>query len=118
MGKLVLRIVINAVALWVAAYVVPGIGVTSDVAGLLVAAVVFGLVNALIKPVLSIVSCPITLLTLGLFTLVINALMLMLTDYFARGLTVDGFMPALIGGLVISIVSTLLSFVLADNGKK
>lgn len=118
MGKLVLRLVINAVALWVAAYVVPGIGVTDQVTGLLVAALIFGLVNALIKPVLSIISCPITILTLGLFTLVINALMLMLTGYFAPGLDVEGFIPALIGGLVISIVSTLLSFVLADNGKK
>jgi len=118
MTRLILRIVINAVALWVAAYFVPGIGVTDQVTGLLVAAVVFGVVNALIKPIVSIVSCPITILTLGLFTLVINALMLMLTDYFAPGLSVDGFIPALIGGLVIGIVSTLLSFVLVDKDNK
>ena len=118
MAKLILRVVINAVALWVAAYVVPGIGVTDQVTGLLVAAVVFGVVNALIKPIVSLVSCPITVLTLGLFTLVINALMLMLTDYFAPGFNVDGFIPALIGGLVVGVVSTVLSFVLVDKDRK
>ena len=118
MGKLILRIVINAVALWVAAYLVPGIGVTDQVTGLLIAALVFGIVNALIKPIVSIISCPITILTLGLFTLVINALMLLLTGYLVPGLSVDGFVPALIGGLVIGIVSTLLSFLLVDNDSK
>jgi putative membrane protein len=80
--------------------------------------VVFGIVNALIKPIVSLISCPITVLTLGLFTLVINALMLMLTGYFAPGLEVEGFVPALIGGLVVAIVSTILSFALADNTRK
>ena len=88
---------------------------TDQVTGLLIVAVVFGVVNALIKPIVSIISCPITILTLGLFTLVINALMLMLTGYFAPGSERGGFVPALIGGLVIGIVSTLLSFVLVDK---
>jgi putative membrane protein len=95
-----------------------GIELDENLGQLAVTAIIFGLVNALIKPILSIVSCPINILTLGLFTLVINALMLMLTAYFAPGLAVEGFWNAFLGALIISIVSTLLSFVLVDNDRK
>jgi putative membrane protein len=114
-AQLILRIVINAIALTAAAYLIPGIEVTSDVVQLLLVAVVFGLVNALIKPIVSLLSCPLTLMTLGLFTLVVNALMLMLTDALVDGIAVDGFFPALLGALVISIVSTILSAVLISK---
>ncbi len=76
----------------------------------------FGLVNALIKPIVSILTCPINVLTLGLFTLVINALMLMLTGWLTGGrLGTEGFLPALLGGIVVSIVSLVLSMFLSDN---
>jgi putative membrane protein len=115
MVKLVLRIVINAIALYIAAFLVPGLGVTSEVTGLLLVAVVFGLVNAFIKPLVSLLSCPLTILTLGLFTLVINALMLMLTDALIDGISVEGFWPALLGALIISVISTVLSSVLDQD---
>lgn len=109
MTNLIIRIVINAVALFVAAYLVPGIEITENAGGLLLVAIVFGLVNALIKPIVSILTCPINVLTLGLFTLVINALMLMLTAAMTDILKVDGFIPALLGSIVISLVSLVLS---------
>lgn len=115
MGQLVIRLVINAVALAVAAYIVPGMGITNDVVGLAIVAVVFGVVNALIKPIVSILSCPLTILTLGLFTFVINALMLMLTGWLTGGIALEGFLPALLGGVVVSIVSTLLSMFLSED---
>lgn len=118
MTKLILRIVINAVALWIAAYFIRGIELNEQIGQLALTAIIFGLVNALIKPVLALVSCPITMLTLGLFTLVINALMLMLTAYFAPGLAVANFWSALLGAIIISIVSTVLSFALADDDRK
>ncbi len=116
MTNLIIRIVINAVALFVAAYLVPGLTVTDNLMGLLLVAVIFGLVNAFIKPIVSILTCPINVLTLGLFTLVINALMLMLTGSLTGGrLSTEGFLPALLGGIVVSIVSLLLSVFLSDE---
>lgn len=115
MGQLIIRLVINAIALIAAAYIVPGMGITHDFVGLTIVAVIFGVVNAFIKPIVKILSCPLTILTLGLFTLVINALMLMLTEWLTSGLSVDGFIPALLGGIVVSIVSTLLSMFLSDG---
>lgn len=115
MSKLVIRLVINAAALWIAAYLVPGIQVTDNIIGLAIVALVFGVVNALIKPIVSLLTCPLNVLTLGLFTLVINALMLMLTAAVVSGISVDGFISALIGGVVVSIVSLILSMVLSDD---
>lgn len=129
MSKLIIRLVINAVALWVASYVVNqitpgGMYVTTQLTGLLIVALIFGLVNALIKPIVQLLTCPINFFTLGLFTLVINAVMLLLTSRLTaltaggEQLAVAGFIPALLGGLVISIVSTFLSFFLADDARR
>jgi putative membrane protein len=115
MVQLVIRVVINAVALWVADYLVPGLTVSDSTGELILVAVVFGLVNAFIKPIVQILSCPLTILTLGLFTLVINALMLMLTGWLTGGVSTTDFWAALLGALVISIVSTILSWVLVEN---
>lgn len=116
--KIILRILINAAALWVAASFVPGIH-AGWIGSILALALVFGLVNAFVRPFLKLVSCPIILLTLGLFTLVVNALMLMLAAWLGRGLgiefTVDGFVPAFLGALIISVVSTLLSWILISK---
>jgi putative membrane protein len=117
--RLLLRILINAAALWVAAYFVHGIHAGGP-GSFLAVAVVFGLVNALVRPVLKLLSCPIIFLTLGLFTLVLNALMLMLTAWASRLLgidfSVDAFWPsAFLGALIVSLVSTVLSWLVPDK---
>lgn len=118
MVKLLLRVVINAVAIWVATYLVPGLALTGNVLSWLVVAVIFGLVNALIRPVVKLLTLPINLVTLGLFSLVINALMLMLTGWLTKALVIEGalfgFIPALLGSIIISIVSTVLNWFIKD----
>lgn len=121
MGNLAMRIGINALALWLTALVVPGIhlgeedpSLANRLVTILLVAVVFGLVNAFMKPVVTFFSLPFILLTLGLFTIVINALMLVVTAWLAGGLgldfTVDSFFwSAILGALVLSFVSMLLS---------
>ncbi|MGH2543930.1 MAG: phage holin family protein [Ardenticatenaceae bacterium] len=123
MGKLITRLLINAVALWAAAYLVEGINVggaqEEPIITLLIVALIFGLVNALIKPVLQALTCPFYVLTLGLFTFIVNALMLMLTAAVAGSFdlqfTVEGFGSALLGSIIISIVSFLLSLFTGDD---
>jgi putative membrane protein len=111
---------INAVALAVAVWLLPGITV-GEKAWVAVAlmAVIFGLVNALIRPLVKLVTCLINVLTLGLFTLVINALMLWLSSWIAEQLDVafhvDGFLWAFVGGLVISVVSFVLNLIFRDR---
>jgi len=111
--RFLLHLLVTAVAFWVATRVVSGISYSGPLAGLLLVALVFGLVNAVARPILTLLSCPLIVVTLGLFLLVINALMLWLTswlsDKFALGFHVDGFVTALLGGLVIGIVSTVLT---------
>ncbi|HRW03719.1 MAG: phage holin family protein [Caldilineaceae bacterium] len=116
MSRLVIRLVISAAALWAAALLVDGITVTNDIVGLLIVALIFGLINAIIKPIVDLFTCPVYILTLGLFTFVVNALMLMLTSALSEGrLVVNGFWAAFFGGIVISVVSTLLSLFLSDD---
>lgn len=114
MKSLLIRWIINAVALWVAVRLVPGIHAPEDVPTLLGVALIFGLVNALIRPVFKLLTCPLIVASLGLFTFVINALMLWLTAWLAGhlglGFTVTGFIPALLGAIVVSIVSVVLSW--------
>jgi putative membrane protein len=108
MGFLI-RLVVNAVALICVAYIVPGIHV-SGIGGALIAALILGIVNAILRPILVVLSLPLELITLGLFTLVINALLFWLVGALHVGLTVDGFWPAFWGALVMAIVSWILSF--------
>ena len=121
MARAIVRVLINAAALYVAAQLVPGIVWAGGPAALLVPALVFGAVNAFIRPVLMFLSVPALLLTLGLFTFVVNALMLMLTGWIASklgiGFHVQGFLPALLGSIVVSVVSFVLSVVLRDKKK-
>ncbi len=100
--------VINTIALFVTEFLVPGIEV-EDVATLILAALVIGLVNALIKPIVHIISLPITLLTFGLFALVINAAMLGLAAWLVPGFEIDGILTAILGALVLSVVSAILN---------
>ncbi len=115
MRNLVIRLFINAVALWGAASAVSGIELSDDFWAVLVVALIFGVVNALIKPLVTLLTLPLLILTLGLLTLVINGGMLLLTASLTRHLAVEGFWAALWGGLVISVVSFLLSVFLEEK---
>jgi putative membrane protein len=113
------RLIANAAALWVASYLIVGIHYEGSWPGLVGVALVFGVVNTFIKPVLTVLSLPVQVLTLGLFTFVLNALLLMLTGFVAGSLgiafRVEGFLAALLGSLVVSVVSGLLSVFLTDD---
>ncbi len=115
------RLLVNAMALFVAAWLVPGIRHDGSLLNLLVVALLFGLVNSVLRPLLKLLTCPLILLTLGLFILVINALMLMTTGWlsgqFGLGFHVDGFWAAFLGGLIIGLVSLVLSVVIPDDEK-
>jgi putative membrane protein len=115
-----LRLLINAAALWVATRLVSGITYTGDGVSLFGVALVFGVFNVLIRPVLFLLSLPFLIVTLGLFTFVLNAVMLLLTsaasDALDLGFSVDGFRAAFFGGLVVSVVSFVLSLFVSDDG--
>ena len=111
MLTLIARWILNAAALLLVAYLYPGVQVSSFIAALL-AALVLGLVNAVIRPILVILTLPVTILTLGLFLFVINALMFWLVAEIVKGFTVSGFVPALIGSLLYSVITLLTSWLL------
>jgi putative membrane protein len=96
-----------AIFLLITAYVVPGFAVNSFTTAL-IAAAILGLVNALVRPILIILTLPFTLLTFGLFLFVINALMLWLVGFITPGFVVTGFLPALLGSIVLTLVATVL----------
>ncbi len=98
-----LQIALNGVALLIAAKLVPGIHYEGSILYLLLAGLVLGLVNLIVKPIVSFFSFPLILLTLGLFYLVINGLVLYVADFLLSGLQVDGCMPAIVGGFVIAL---------------
>jgi len=106
----VIRLLVNALALVIVAYVLPGVHVTSFTAAI-VAALILGIVNAIVRPILLVLTLPAIILTLGLFTLVINAITFYLVAHLGLGLTVDGFGSAFLGALVLAIVSFVLSSV-------
>ncbi|MEV0939140.1 phage holin family protein [Micromonospora wenchangensis] len=123
MGFLI-RLVITAIALWVTTLIVPGVDVSGSngantVFTLLVVALIFGVVNAVLKPVIKVVGCVFYLLTLGLFALVVNALLFLLTDRIARAVDlsfrVDGFWPAFWGAIVMAVVTWLISVAVPDG---
>jgi putative membrane protein len=102
------RLILNAIAIVCAAYVLPGLHVSGPLAAL-IAGVILGFVNAIVRPVLLLLTLPLTLVTLGLFIFVVNAICLALTAWVVPGFSVDGFWWALGGALVVSIVSWLLN---------
>jgi putative membrane protein len=116
MRSLVLHWLLNAAALWLAAWLLPGLDFQGTVLQLLLVAAVFGIVNSLLRPILTVLTCPLIVVTLGLFTLVINALMLLLTGWLSvrwdLGFSVTGFWAAFFGGLVVGLASVLLSLFL------
>lgn len=109
---LVVRFLVNVAALWFSQWIIPGFDI-DGAAALVFGAIIFGTINAFIKPVVAMVSCLLTVVTLGLFTLIINTLMLALTAWvaglFDLAFEVEGFFAAFFGALVISIVSVILS---------
>lgn len=118
MLSLIIRLAVNAVALWVATVVISGVEIENgstqeQVITLIVVAAIFAAVNVVVRPVVKLLSLPLYVLTLGLFTFIVNALMLWLTSWIAGQLDVafhvDGFWSAVLGGLVISFVSWLLN---------
>lgn len=114
--QLLLALVLNAVALVLTTKIVPGISVDNYTTAVL-AAIVLGVVNTFVKPALSFVSAPITIVTLGLFTFVINAVVLFIVSAIVPGLMISGWVAAILGAVVLSVVSTVLSSVLTDLGK-
>lgn len=122
--KLLMRLIVNAVAVAAAAWLLDDITIsgsttTNRVITLVVVAAIFGLVNAVVKPLATILSLPFIILTLGLLIFVINALMLLLTSWISGGLDlafeVDGFGTALLGALIITVVSWLMNVLLPDK---
>lgn len=119
--KLLIRWAIMALALFVAAWAVPGINVDGD--GWIVyaaMAVILSLANAFVRPLLSLLTCPLILLTLGIFTLVINAVTLLIASALANsvfhvGFYVEGFWPAFWGALIVSVVSVVLNAIVRDD---
>lgn len=121
MTKFFIRWAINTVALYVAVLIVPGIDFSGEWTGVLWLGLIIGLLNALVRPLLKFLTCPLIILTLGLFSIVVNTLILLLANFigesFNLGLTIDGFWPALLGSLVISIVSVVMSVIFRDELK-
>jgi len=119
MRKLLLRWLINAAAVYVAIRVVNGIAIEGGWSVYFWVALILGLVNAVLAPIIKALTCPLILLTLGLFTLVINGLMLWITsliaEWFGIGFRVEGFFAAFVGALVISVVSFVLSILTGVN---
>ena len=120
--QIIWRLLINAAALWAATRLVPGISFDGDWRLLLAVALVFGVLNVALRPILILLTLPLFIVTLGLFTFVLNAVMLWLTgrvsDALRLGFHVDGFGAAFFGALVVTIVSFLLSLFVASGARE
>ena len=122
--KLIIRWMVSTLALFAAAYFIPGIRVEDPNAWMVygLMALILGLVNAVIRPLLKLMSCPLIILTLGMFVLIINGVSFLLAARIAEalgiGFYVDGFVPALLGALIVSVISIFFNIFLKDNRKK
>lgn len=120
--RFILRLLITAASLYLAVQLIEGIRYEGDWLGLVAVALVFGLVNAIVRPILYFLTCPFIFLTLGLFVLVLNALMLLLTAAIAESLglafTIDGFLAAALGAIIVGITSAVLSIFVPDKRKE
>jgi putative membrane protein len=121
MGGLI-RFAVSTAALYAAVWLVPGLEFEGSTGRFLLLGVVFGLVNAVLRPLLTILTCPLVVLTLGLFTFVINALLILATGWISArwdlGFQVAGFWPALLGGIIVGITSTVLALLVGNEAKK
>ncbi len=113
------RLVVTAIALWCAVQLIPGMHYTGGPLRLLGVALVFGIINALVRPVLLLLTCPLVVLTLGLFLFVLNGILLWITAAFSSSLGIpvhiSGFWPAFWGGLVVGVVSMVLNIFVRDK---
>jgi putative membrane protein len=120
--SIILRLIVNAAALWVATQLVPGVTYTGGGLPFFGVALVFGVVNTIIRPVAKLLTFPLIIVTLGIFLFVINGLMLWLTSRLSAalglGFHVAGFWPAFWGAMVVTIVSTLLSLMVRDGDRR
>ena len=115
--KYLIEFIGSALALFITAYIVPGVEIL-DLTALLVATIIVGLINTFIRPILRLLSLPITLVTFGLFAIVINAITFSIAAFFAPGFEINGIVPAFMGAIVLSIVSTLIDFFTNRMGGK
>lgn len=114
--KLIAKLIIVALVILALPLFVPGISIASSAFGTaLLVAVLFGILNAVVRPIILLVAFPITILTLGLFSFVVNALLFWGVGSFVKGFEVTGFVPALIGSLIVSVVSSILHMVLSEE---
>jgi putative membrane protein len=116
MAGFLIRVLVVAAGLWVASKIIPGVEIT-DGWSLLWAALVLGIINAIVRPVVIIMTLPLTILTLGLFLLIINAAMLSLAAWLLDGMTVAGFWSAFFGAIVVSIVAWLVTWFIGGHGR-
>ena len=117
MRNFLIRLIINAIALSITASLLPGISVNGGLGTLLLVALIFGIVNAIIKPILILLTCPAVILTLGIFILVINGLLLQITSSLSNGaLMVEDFGWAFVGGIVMGIVGVVVELGLSALG--
>ncbi len=117
MRNFLIRLIINAIAIAITAELLPGISVNGGIGTLLLIALVFGIINAIIKPILLVLTCPFVILTLGLFILVINGLLLLLTSaILGNSFVVDGFWTAFFGGIIMGIAAIVIEWVLDRIG--
>lgn len=122
MDKFLIRWAINGLALYAAIYLLPGLGVENDVTSTYIwLGLIFGLLNASVRPILQLLTCPLILLTLGTFTLVINTAMFYITrwvgSFFDMNLRIENFWAAFLGALIVSVISLVLSLIFRDELK-
>ncbi len=119
MTRFIVRWAINAAAIFLAIRFVPGITLAGSLTGVVWLALILGLINAFIRPLLNLLTCPLIILTLGLFTLLINTFVFWLMGQVGNlvgiPITIDGFVPAFLGGLVVTLVSIVLSLILKEE---
>ena len=111
----IVRLLVTALAVWIAAYILPGVHLANDAKTIVIVALVLALLNAIVKPILIILTIPVTIVTLGLFLLVINALMVVWTSKLVSGFQVDGWITALFFSLIVSVVSSILHSIAKDR---
>ena len=116
MGRFLLQAVVTALGLWLAAELVPGVAF-SDTATLIIAAVLLGLINAIVRPILVVITFPLTVITFGLFLLVVNAATIGLTAVFLDGFQVDGLWPGVGAAIVTGVVSWIAGSLISDEKK-
>ncbi|THD59508.1 phage holin family protein [Phenylobacterium sp.] len=117
LARLIVRMIFGALGLWIAAKLVPGIHVSSMTA-LILAAALLGIVNALVRPIVFILTLPLTIITLGLFLLVVNAAMIGLVSLFVPGFAVHGLIPGIMAAIVTGVVSWIGGMILRDDRRE